>query len=340
MKLAVISPSFAAAGAFPEVYAQALTRLRELGFEPVEFPSTRTVGAPAEDRARDITAAFADPTVAGILAVIGGDDQLQVIPHLDDEVIRHNPKPFLGYSDNTNLHNHLWQLGIQSFYGGSTHVHLGSGPYIDPEHRVSFLAALRDGGHLEITPVDASEDVGVDWTQPAALRSFGERRLARPWQWRGARDRVSGATWGGCIEVIDQLAMAGRMPTLDKLRGHIILLEACEHLTPPDQIMRWVRALGEWGLFDVASGLMVASPPVSSQEVIPSKMQQDAAWQAQCDVIFEQLAHYNPELPAVFGVPFGHTRPQWILPYGGQLTLDAVQRRVFADYQVNYPRRR
>ena len=32
------------------------------------------------------------------------------------------------------------------------------------------------------------------------------------------------------------------------------------------------------------------------------------------------------------GVPFGHTRPQWILPYGGEVTLDGEQQRIFADY--------
>ena len=32
------------------------------------------------------------------------------------------------------------------------------------------------------------------------------------------------------------------------------------------------------------------------------------------------------------GVPSGHTRPQWILPYGGRVRLDGVDERVVADY--------
>lgn len=238
MKIAVVSPSFAAPGAFPAVHEQAMDRLADLGFEPVEYPTTRILGASPADRARDLTAAFADPSIGAILAVVGGDDQIQVIGFLDDEVIRSHPKPFLGYSDNTNLHNHLWQLSVPSFYGGSSQVHLGPGPGIDPEHRASLLAALRDGGHLEITPVAESEDVGVDWADPKALTSFGHRRAARPWLWHGPRRSVTGPTWGGCFEVIDQLAMAGRMPALDSLHGHVVLLEAAETLTPPDQIMR------------------------------------------------------------------------------------------------------
>jgi len=32
------------------------------------------------------------------------------------------------------------------------------------------------------------------------------------------------------------------------------------------------------------------------------------------------------------GIPFGHTRPQWILPHGGAITVDGIARRVVADY--------
>jgi muramoyltetrapeptide carboxypeptidase LdcA involved in peptidoglycan recycling len=32
------------------------------------------------------------------------------------------------------------------------------------------------------------------------------------------------------------------------------------------------------------------------------------------------------------GIPFGHTRPQWIVPHGGEITVDGARRRVFADY--------
>jgi muramoyltetrapeptide carboxypeptidase LdcA involved in peptidoglycan recycling len=34
----------------------------------------------------------------------------------------------------------------------------------------------------------------------------------------------------------------------------------------------------------------------------------------------------------VVGVPFGHTRPQWVLPYGGSLTVDAGEQTIRADY--------
>ena len=184
-RIAVLSPSFAAAGAYPAVHEQAMRRLTHVtGLIPVEYPTTRTVGATPLARAADINAAFADPDIRGILAVIGGEDQITVIPHLDAELARRDPKPLLGTSDNTNLHLWLWANGIASFYGGSSQVHLGPGPGIDDVHARSLRAALLTGGTLEITDPGESEDVGVDWGDPRALTAFGEREPTEPWSWQ------------------------------------------------------------------------------------------------------------------------------------------------------------
>jgi muramoyltetrapeptide carboxypeptidase LdcA involved in peptidoglycan recycling len=44
------------------------------------------------------------------------------------------------------------------------------------------------------------------------------------------------------------------------------------------------------------------------------------------------IASYNPDAVVCVGVPFGHTRPQWILPHGGTVIIDAAARRITADY--------
>ncbi|MFZ1576978.1 MAG: LD-carboxypeptidase, partial [Nostocoides sp.] len=46
----------------------------------------------------------------------------------------------------------------------------------------------------------------------------------------------------------------------------------------------------------------------------------------------EVVTAYNPEAVIVVGPPFGHTRPQWILPHGGWMTIDGVRQRIWADY--------
>jgi muramoyltetrapeptide carboxypeptidase LdcA involved in peptidoglycan recycling len=52
----------------------------------------------------------------------------------------------------------------------------------------------------------------------------------------------------------------------------------------------------------------------------------------QRDVVVELIGRYNPDAVVCAGIPFGHTRPQWILPHGGAITVDGTACRVVADY--------
>lgn len=91
-RVAVVSPSAGLPGLFPLPYELGLERLREVfGLEPVEYPATRKFGSTPRERAEDIHAAFADPDVKAVIASIGGDDQITVLPLLDRALIRATP---------------------------------------------------------------------------------------------------------------------------------------------------------------------------------------------------------------------------------------------------------
>ncbi|MBO0847095.1 MAG: LD-carboxypeptidase [Nocardioides sp.] len=333
-RVAVVSPAFGAPAVAPDVHEQAMRRLTEvLGLTPVEYPTTRRLDAPPTDRATDVNAAFADPTIRAVLATIGGDDQITVIPHLDPDLVRADPKPFLGYSDNTNLLNWLWNQGIAAFHGGSTQVHIGAGPALDDLHLRSLRAALFDGGRLEITEPGEAEDFGVDWRSPASLTSYGDREPTEPWTWAGPERVVTGSTWGGCIEIVQWVLTAGRFPADPwVLAGGVLLLESSEDLIPASEFAHIARSLGERGLLAAVDAVVVARPPASTHEHRPSAEDRAAHRAEQRAVAVETVRRYNPDAVVVVGVPFGHTRPQWVLPYGGTLTVDGTQRRIWADY--------
>jgi len=332
--VAVLSPSFAAPAVAPAVHEQALERLQAVtGLVPVEFPTTRKLGASARERADDLNAAFADPGIRAVLATLGGDDQITVTPHLDATLVRSDPKPFLGYSDNTNLLNWLWTHGVAGFYGGSTQVHLGAGPRVDAVHELSLRAALLTGERVELTEPGESEDFGHDWNDPRALTEFGEREPTEPWSWAGPARSVTGRTWGGCVEVVQWLLTSGRFPTDSAvLDGAVLLLESSEELMPAREFGWIVRALGERGILAAVDAVVVARPPTSDFTTRPAAEERRTKRHEQRDTVVDAVAGYNPDAVVVVGPPFGHTRPQWIVPYGGFMTVDAADRRLFADY--------
>jgi muramoyltetrapeptide carboxypeptidase LdcA involved in peptidoglycan recycling len=333
-RVAVVSPSFAAPGVAPGIHEQAMRRLVEVtGLVPIEFPTTRQVGASPRDRARDLNDAFADPTIRAVVATIGGEDQIRVIPYLDAGLIRADPKPFCGYSDNTNLLSWLWTHGVAGFYGGSTQVHLGPGPAVDPCHRAALRAALLTGERLEITDPGESEDVGRDWNDPRALSEYGDREPTEPWAWAGPAATVTGRTWGGCIEVLQWILTAGRFPVDPAvLDGGVLLLETSEEIIPAQEFGWILRSLGERGLLAAVDAVLIARPPVTTLDRRPDAATRAAHRAEQRDTAIEIIGRYNPDAVVCVGVPFGHTRPQWILPFGGEVTVDGSERRIWADY--------
>jgi len=70
-----------------------------------------------ENRLRQLHGFFADPAVAAIVCARGGAGMVQLLPHLDRDLLRQNPKPLLGYSDITFLHLEMERLGLTSLHG-------------------------------------------------------------------------------------------------------------------------------------------------------------------------------------------------------------------------------
>jgi muramoyltetrapeptide carboxypeptidase LdcA involved in peptidoglycan recycling len=78
--------------------------------------------------------------------------------------------------------------------------------------------------------------------------------------------------------------------------------------------------------------VLVARPPVSDFTRRPPAAERARLRAEQRDIVAELIGRYNPEAVVCVGIPFGHTRPQWILPHGGAITVDGTARRVVADY--------
>jgi len=212
-------------------------------------------------------------------------------------------------------------------------VHLGPGPGIDDIHARSLRAALITGETLEITDPGESEDVGVDWGDPRALTCFGEREPTEPWSWHGPARSVTGRTWGGCIEVIEWILTAGRFPfDPGVLDGGVLIIEASEELLPARNVGWIVRSLGERGILAAVAAVLVARPPVSDRARRPPAEESARLRAGQRDTVVDLVGRYNPEAVVCVGIPFGHTRPQWILPHGGLVTVDGAGLRAIAAY--------
>ena len=331
-RVAVVSPAFAAPALFPAVHEQAIRRIgTDLGLEPVEYPTTRRLGATAADRAADLMAAWSDPSIRAVFATIGGDDQITVLPHLDPAPFRADPKPFFGFSDNTNLLNWLWNHGVAAYHGGSTQMHLGQGGSIRPEHLTSLRAALFETGDLEIRPVEAFSEEEITWDDPRALTELPPRIPSPGWTWHQADRVVTAPTWGGNLEILHWNLAADRwIRPVEDYAGCVLLLETSEEMPPAEEVFRMLRNFGERGLLRQFPAVLVANAK-ATYFLAPRPAEDRQKYRdEQREAVLRALRDYHPEAMVVFGVDFGHTDPQWVLPYGGRITVDGPGRRIVA----------
>lgn len=96
-------------------------------------------------RLQDLHDAFADPAIDAILCMRGGYGSMRLLDRLDLDLVRRHPKPFIGYSDVTALHNVFNQhAGLVTFHGAMLNADL-LGAKLQPTES-SLIAQL--GGHV------------------------------------------------------------------------------------------------------------------------------------------------------------------------------------------------
>jgi muramoyltetrapeptide carboxypeptidase LdcA involved in peptidoglycan recycling len=107
--IAAISLSWGGAALFPDHYQIGKNRLKEIfGLNVIE--TKHALCEPEwlynnpQARVADLMEAFSNPDIKGIFSIIDGDDSIRLLPYIDYDVIRNNPKIFLGFSDTTVTH--------------------------------------------------------------------------------------------------------------------------------------------------------------------------------------------------------------------------------------------
>ena len=289
--MALVSPSSATDEALNLQLAREVMEALGLRVKTAEHYASRRGHLAGSDvaRAGDLNAMFADAKVRGIVCVRGGSGAARLLPLLDYDVIRRNPKVLLGYSDITALHNALLsQAGLVTFHGP-----IGSGSWnrfnVDQFRRVFFDRELMNYRNV----VDAGDEL-VPRKNRTTTITGGKAR---------------GELVGGNLTVLTALAGS---PYLPDFSGKILFLE--DVAEAPYRVDRMFSTLKLMGALDRIAGLVFGE----CTDCDPG----DGYGSLTLDQIFED--HIKPlGIPAYRGAMIGHIRQQFIVPVGGRIELDA-----------------
>jgi muramoyltetrapeptide carboxypeptidase len=287
-RVAVVSP---ASTPKEPLVRKGMERFASLGYQPVLYPSALASGplyyaGDVASRVADLHAAFRDDTIDAIICTRGGWGTAELLPHLDADLIKAHPKPFIGFSDHTSLH--LWfaqACGLHTFYA----------PMISPDFARGDV--LADG-------VDQrSWRHALERTEPWLLNEREGMRVLR------AGDAVEGMLYGGCLALL--VESLGTPYAMTMLEGDIVLFVE-EVGTKPYQWDRMMLHLRYAGLLDRVKGIVFGD------------MTQCADDPAEADLIEKALLYNLRDFagPIAIGLQCGHVNaPNVSLPLGVRVRL-------------------
>ncbi len=278
----------------PSRIALAREQLEALGFKiklgAHAYARDTYLAGTDEERAADINAMFGDPEVRGIFCFTGGWGSPRVLPRLDFESIRRNPKALIGFSDITALLNAVHQrTALVTFHG----------PVADGELRPWTLQQMR-------RVVMSAAPIGVLANPPKQ----DDELVARSYRILTLRPgRASGRLVGGNLSLV--AALMGTPWEIDT-RGAILLLEDVhEELYRVD---RMLTQLHQGGKLEAAAAVVFGY----CSECPPGEG---------ASFSFEQILRHWLEplgVPAMAGLAFGHLPEKLTLPIGLTATVDTA----------------
>lgn len=326
--IAAVSLSWGGAATYPHRYAAGKRQLEaEFGVRVVEarhaLRDANWLDLNPSARAEDLMDAFADPDIRGIVSIIGGDDSIRILPHLDIDVIRDNPKVFMGYSDTTVTHFACRKAGLVSFYGPAIMAGFGESggipPYLADSVRWTLFEPTPPGQILPNLGGWTAEF--QDWSDPACQT---RRRTLRPspgWRWLQGKGTVRGPLIGGCAEVLEWLKGTPVWPEPEQWDGAILFLETSEEAPSAVALIRWLRSYGAMGILHRICGILLGRPGGPDLPLSKHKDYDTALLR----VVADELELTS--LPIVTGMDFGHTDPFFVLPYGVTAEIDCTARK-------------
>lgn len=269
--------------------ARGVAELERLGFRVKHradiLDKARYTAGSDQRRAEELMQAFADPEVKAVWAARGGYGVMRILPLLDEDVLRANPKVFIGYSDMTALHLYLYRrFGWVTFHGPMAAKDLAGGAgHYDCETLLAVLTQAQPMGEIKTSKTEMLH--------------------------RGSGDAVSGRLLGGCLSLI--AAMMGT-PDEPDTRDSILFLE--DTGARPYAVDRMLQQLRLAGKLDEIRGIVFGEMTDCVQHAEQGYSIQDVLAECTADLA----------VPVMFGLPSGHSPVgNLTLPLGVTATLDA-----------------
>ncbi|HAG52801.1 MAG TPA: LD-carboxypeptidase [Alphaproteobacteria bacterium] len=317
--VAIVASSWGGPASFPQKFNYGVKQLEEnFGVKCIVMPfataSAEEVYNSPQKRAEDLMAAFKNPEIKAIISAIGGDDSIRMLPYIDFEVIRNNPKIYIGYSDSTISHFMCLKAGVRSYYGPSMMAGFAENGGLIPFMKKSVEKTLFSNDVIGL--VDNNNDGYIikqhNWNDELLLDCTRDLKLALPTKIIHGSKNAKGRLIGGCVEVLEFMKGTDLFPKSVDFKDAILFFETSEDNPEACFIKWWFRNYAASGILANLAGIIIGRPGDDDPKYVEKQ------YQAVIDVLKEE----GLDIPVLVNANFGHTDPQMVVPYGAMAEID------------------
>ena len=300
-------------------------KLKEKGYNIIENSNVRKSNhgrsASAKTRAQDLNSMFKNKNVDIIISASGGEFMLEILPYIDFDIIRNNPKWFCGYSDNTTLGFILPTIfDIASIYGDNISAFGMSKWHPSINNYLNILT-----GNI-ITQSKFTKYQSNYLEYKTGLESYKLDKLVK---WKNLNYEkeilLKGRIIGGCLDIL--LSLVGtkydnvkEFNEKYKSDGIIWFLESCE--LSSEQIIRGLWQLKEAGWFNNTKGFIFG-------RTITKKTNTNTSYETAIKNSLEDLS-----VPIIIDADFGHTNPRMTIINGAITEIYSSKEKSYIKFAL------
>jgi muramoyltetrapeptide carboxypeptidase LdcA involved in peptidoglycan recycling len=313
--IGIFSPSAPITSTCPDRFARAKNYLENKGFKILEGNLTGKYdfyrSGSIKDRAEELNALIRNSEIKCIMSTIGGMNSNSILPYIDYEALKRDPKIIIGYSDVTAILLAIYaQTGIPTYYGPALVASFGElPPFVDLTYNY-FKEILIDEMKFPYTlnaPLFWTEE-SIDWETQNRAKEQNDNQLIIV---HGGIAR--GRLLGGNLNTMQGIWGSKYMPKIKD--GDILFIEDAQ--MDAATIERSFSLLKVNGILDRISGIILGKHQLFNDSKTGRKPY---------EILLEVMG--DKKIPFIADFDCCHTHPMMTIPIGCEIELDATKKKV------------
>lgn len=313
-KIGIFSPSSPITKQCPIRFHRAKEFLMSKGFSIIEGNLTGKSdfyrSGSIKERAEELNQLIRDPEVKCIMSTIGGMNSNSLLPYIDYDAFKKNPKIIIGYSDMTAILMAIYaKTGIQTYYGPALVASFGEfPPYNEMTYKYFEDVLMNDSKNYIFEPPKFWTEEFIDWS----TQNREKNRIEN--SWLSLKDGIAeGRLIIGNLNTISGIWGSPYMPRIEK--GDILFIE--DSLKDIALVERLFSLLKINGVFEKIGGLIYGKHELFKDLGTGRKPY---------EVLLEVLGDFD--FPLLTEVDCSHTHPMFTMPLGAKIRLNTFEKSI------------